>query len=307
MKALFFKIVFLLLCTLPTALLGWNESGHQVVSSIAWDNLLPEVREKVIEILKQAEPDTDIPILLDEPLKKEQGKAWFMKVSYWPDIIRDKNQKARYEKYHHGQWHYIERYWEQSPMGGVDMNNFPVNSENSVERVEYFRKTLSDPNIPDSEKAIQIAWVLHLIADIHQPLHNGSLVTEEHPKGDRGGNDFKLTEEWPNNLHAYWDGILDIEYDLKYPDYQYSDLLKIAKKITREHPKKDLAKKVKIDEAMKWSDEGNRIVKISAYPPYLKENEKPSDRYKENVYKHCSYHIALAGYRMAEFLNTIFG
>jgi len=286
---------------------SWNESGHQVVAALAWDNLSEKARKNIIAILKEANPDTDIQALFDDSFKKDAEKAWFMKVAYWPDIVRDKEKKERYEKYHRSHWHYIERYWEQSPLGGVDMTNFPQNPENSVERIRFFKNTLADYEVSNEEKAIQIAWMLHLVGDVHQPLHNGSLVTKKHPGGDKGGNDFRLGDEWPKNLHSYWDGILDIEYGLTYPNYEFDEMLKIAKKISKEHKADDMDKKTKIDDPMKWSDEGARILKISVYPPYLKEGEKPSEKYQENVYKHSSYHIALAGYRLAELLNDVFG
>jgi hypothetical protein len=191
-------------------------------------------------------------------------------------------------------------------MGGVDMLNFPQNPEHAVERLTTFKKALMDQEIPPKEKAIHLAWILHLTGDIHQPLHNASLVSARHPGGDGGGKAFKLGNEWPGNLHAYWDGILDLAYDLDYGDYSFKELVKIANKITKEHSLKELSAKVSLKEPMDWSDEGNHIVKIAAYPTYLREDEKPSARYQESTYKHCSYHIALAGYRLADLLNSIF-
>jgi S1/P1 Nuclease len=39
------------------------------------------------------------------------------------------------------------------------------------------------------QKAIALAWLFHLVGDIHQPLHTAQLFTVEYPKGDRGGNE----------------------------------------------------------------------------------------------------------------------
>jgi S1/P1 Nuclease len=38
-------------------------------------------------------------------------------------------------------------------------------------------------------KAIALAWLFHLVGDIHQPLHTAQLFTVEYPNGDRGGNE----------------------------------------------------------------------------------------------------------------------
>jgi hypothetical protein len=53
--------------------------------------------------------------------------------------------------------------------------------------------------------------LIHYVGDIHQPLHATSRVDHEHPKGDRGGNDFPLPSKKDaiyGNLHAVWDSVL---------------------------------------------------------------------------------------------------
>lgn len=41
-------------------------------------------------------------------------------------------------------------------------------------------------------KSFMLVFLIHLVGDIHQPLHNTSRVSKEHPKGDKGGNEFKI-------------------------------------------------------------------------------------------------------------------
>jgi hypothetical protein len=57
----------------------------------------------------------------------------------------------------------------------------------------------------NSEIAYTLPWLLHLVADIHQPLHVGN-------GQDEGGNQFEienpLTPRRPfGNLHSYWDDL----------------------------------------------------------------------------------------------------
>jgi S1/P1 Nuclease len=49
-------------------------------------------------------------------------------------------------------------------------------------------KNQNDPE----PKAIALAWLFHLVGDIHQPLHTAQLFTFEYPKGDRGGNELRV-------------------------------------------------------------------------------------------------------------------
>ena len=60
-------------------------------------------------------------------------------------------------------------------------------------------------------KAIALAWLFHLVGDIHQPLHTAQLFTVEYPKGDRGGNEIcvRVTQaRQPMDLHKFWDGVI---------------------------------------------------------------------------------------------------
>src|SRR5207253_3232651 len=78
-----------------------------------------------------------------------------------------------------------------------------------AESIVALGATLADSSAADTTRAVALAWVVHLVGDIHQPLHSSSRVTpaEPLPKGDEGGNTFHLDDN--RNLHAYWDRILD--------------------------------------------------------------------------------------------------
>jgi hypothetical protein len=69
------------------------------------------------------------------------------------------------------------------------------------------RNDRSDPE----RRAIALAWLFHLVGDIHQPLHAAQLFTVEYPKGDRGGNEIcvRITQTGqPMDLHRFWDGVI---------------------------------------------------------------------------------------------------
>jgi hypothetical protein len=59
-----------------------------------------------------------------------------------------------------------------------------------------------------SAGAIALAWLFHLVGDIHQSLHTAQLFTAEYPRGDRGGNEIcvRVTQAGqPMDLHKFWD------------------------------------------------------------------------------------------------------
>src|SRR5262249_4316345 len=60
-------------------------------------------------------------------------------------------------------------------------------------------------------KAIALAWLFHLVGDVHQPLHTAQLFTVDYPQGDRGANEIcvRVTQAaQPMDLHRFWDGVI---------------------------------------------------------------------------------------------------
>lgn len=288
----------------PIALNAWNETGHKVIAAIAWDNLTPNAKEKIIEILKVAPKDSDLLTLFDENALNST-EQFFLNAAYWPDMVRDRNKTTRYKKYHKGNWHYIGSYWQQTPNGPIEATGL-VEDENVAERISYFQNTLASTEVSNEVKAVQIAWVLHLIGDIHMPLHTASRVTEATPDGDRGGNSFSLADKWPSNLHSFWDGIIDVHSPKGENMTSFQYYTNQAKIITNKHPKEEFGELVDLQNPTVWTKEGKQIVMDSLYPVTLIEGEKPSISYQEKSFEIAQKRMALSGYRMAEFLNTIF-
>jgi S1/P1 Nuclease len=58
----------------------------------------------------------------------------------------------------------------------------PVNILTAMTENESMAKKESDAE----RRAIAIAWLFHLVGDIHQPLHTAQLFTTEYPQGRQG-------------------------------------------------------------------------------------------------------------------------
>jgi hypothetical protein len=116
--------------------------------------------------------------LQDVPIA-ERGLVLFMQAARWPDDIRIRDRQQ-----HRGPWHYIN--WPFKPEGQPDSVQIrepePVNILTAMAENESVVKKDSD----GERKAIALAWLFHLVADIHQPLHTAQLFTVEYPQGDRG-------------------------------------------------------------------------------------------------------------------------
>lgn len=285
------------LLSLSAPLHAWDAAGHQVIARIAWDNMTPAARQKAVALLRSAPPDAGLANL------SADDRELFLKASTWPDIVRDKAFPAREAKYHHGSWHYINFFWEQAADGSVrDRTDLRPASENAVERLGKLDAALGDPGRSNAERAVDLAWVLHLAGDIHQPLHASARVTPEEPEGDRGGNLFKLDPKGEEDLHWFWDSILVRRHPREGMD-EARYVERWASKIERRQPRGRFAGRLEPGRYEAWAREGFATTKRVVYPRTLQRGVEPSGSYQRKAYRTAEPALALAGYRLAEVLN----
>ena len=166
----------------PAPALAWGKTGHRVVAAIADTQLSGLARAHVREILGGAES-------LDE-------------AANWPDEMRsaagDFWQKTATP------WHYVT-------LNGIVYDHSPKEGD-ALEALNHFRAVLTDPKASLSDRQLALRFVVHLVGDLHQPLHVGKCC-------DKGGNDVKVT--WfgkPTNLHAVWDSQLVDDEQLSFTE-----------------------------------------------------------------------------------------
>lgn len=69
-----------------------------------------------------------------------------------------------------------------------------------------YQTIISKISNEDEAKSFALRLIIHYVGDIHQPLHASSRVDSKYPKGDAGGNFFKVpSKDGVKNLHAVWD------------------------------------------------------------------------------------------------------
>jgi len=152
---------------------GWGRLGHRLAGRIAEDRLTPAALKAVREILAPGESLAD--------------------VSTWADDYRRDHRET-------GPWHYVN-----VPITEAKYDvKFAAQEGGVVGKVEDFRKILADPNLPRDERAKALKFLVHLVQDMHQPVHVGH-------RDDRGGNDLQVQFFGQgSNLHRVWDsGLLE--------------------------------------------------------------------------------------------------
>jgi hypothetical protein len=292
---------------------AWDDVGHKTTAFIAWQQMSPATREAVIKVLRSGPEDSDLSAYYFQygPEPEETRKLeYFMLVATWADIVRERALENRYKKYHKSNWHYDDTFWKQVN-GKAEI--VPVTEEGgvAVDKLIEFDKLLRNPSSLDKDKAIAIAWVMHLTGDIHQPLHTSARVTDREPKGDQGGNLFHLTPEGTPrenqvNLHWFWDSIIGRNTPLEGDDCDRQYIASVARKIMKKYPAPSLGPVIKLAEYEEWQKESFALNPTDVFSADLVRFQMPSEKYKKHAFQVAERQLALAGYRLGQLLNQIF-
>jgi hypothetical protein len=307
MSAMFRKllVVSAAVCLAAGPGLAWNRAGHMVMGAIAYDDLQhtsPATVARVVAILRQ-HPQYESRWMqqLVGMSEEDQARFLFMLAARWPDDIR--GDKA----FDHPLWHYID--YPYKPPG--QPASVPAPAPDQENMVSAFQRNVAviQSAASDSEKAIALCWIFHLLGDSTQPLHAVSLFTTQFPDGDRGGNLFYIrtdpSKPETRNLHSYWDGILS-------SDDHYDPAWILAAKIEGS-PDRVTSRKSVESHFEKWTHESFDLA-VSAV--YRKGKLRISTDKNAGTPLPPNYHavaeriatrqIALAGDRLADFLRTNF-
>jgi hypothetical protein len=298
---------------------AWNSTGHELVAQVAFDNLSPGAKNRIVAILMHHVRLTQDLMDLVAP-GEDPARAIFLRAATWPDNVRS-TQNPLSQKESHPIWHYIDYPYEFDGVKGppaVDTWDGKSDPQNLIQAMDLMRKQLSNLKTAESRKAIDICWVEHLVGDIHQPLHAVSWFSKEFPDGDRGGNSVivgnpgDVYQNQPTiNLHSLWDGIEGLSMT---PDSIRSN----ADRIEKEHPADSMQSKLADMEVTDWAKESLELARTVVYlNGTLKHTTRgqgqgnldsapalPAD-YEKNAVATADERIALGGYRLAAVLEEI--
>lgn len=174
----------------------WGCDGHRVVALVAWAELDPHTRDAAGALLRAH------PIPADRRGCTPPSRNPLADASTWADAVREDERGT-------APWHYV---------------NVPLDATRAeLPRLCPFARCVSkalthqvavlESDAAGAERARALRFVVHLVADLHQPLHATT-------NGDRGGNCLPVTylgerpradrrgERWEPNLHGVWDARL---------------------------------------------------------------------------------------------------
>ncbi|MBM7071339.1 S1/P1 nuclease [Shewanella sp. 202IG2-18] len=247
-------------CSITNNAEAFGRNGHRIVAHIAQMNLSPQAKAQLLELTKGV------------PLAR---------LSTWSDEIKsDKNWR------HANPWHYINAEksgeWEsisRNPKGDI------------LEALDRFEKQLSDKSLSDEKRWQALAFITHLVGDLHQPLH----VSHKH---DRGGGTIKVSwfGDEKYNFHQVWDTLIIEHQQLSYKEYV--DFMPISINEKQQWIKGNYSD---------WADESIKL-RDTIYDYKSDENNVAQLGYGY-IYKHrdeVELRMKQAGIRLADKLNKIF-
>lgn len=249
---------------------AWNALGHKIVVQIAYDTMTPHTRALCLRYNRSMQGRFPAQSLVE--------------AGAWLDTLRS----YKYLK----PLHYIDM-----PFSDDATPLLPASRINAITGLQKALARLANPDTSLYDKGFNLRIVLHVLADLHQPLHAASRFSHRYPRGDAGGNRFALGKNRvAKNLHAYWDkggGLLL----LKKP---YSSIhVKLAAKALELRWPCD--QQTSIPDFTAWADESFQLAKTSAYG--LRERSRPSWIYQLRVKAITAQRLAQAGCRLAAVLN----
>jgi len=320
-----------LLGAMTSTLPAWDHPGHMTTAAIAYSEIersRPDLIEKM-GLLFLAHPDpAPLWVAAGEARGKEAVRRKFIECARWADDCKfTSNDRLTW---HSARWAVVAKDAPPEAKAAVEARKGRPAGQ-AIEALTLHYAMLSNPESVPAERALALCWVLHIMGDIHQPLHVSDLFSKDFPAGNAAATMSYVTDpvtEKPIPLHVLWDSNV-----LRTPSLEEVD--RHAQEFMKKHPRSAFPelKTHPIGEAdafEKWAKESHQVAIDWAYD--LKtvpdpNRDQPADKlvqnmvdfilngvspvkeapplppgYWEKVVDTAERRITLAGYRIADLL-----
>jgi hypothetical protein len=258
-------LLAVLLVAAPARAWAWGAQGHEIVAAMALRELTPAARGQVAHLLG--------------------SEAMMIHDANWADEVRDQRRDT-------GSWHYVN-----IPLvaPGYDARRDCPRGDCVVAQIGNEMRLLSDRRAGDRARAEALRFLIHFVADIHQPLHAAD-------DGDRGGNDVHVAMGRERaSLHKVWDAdvVQGIGLDLGQDIDTFSVVDGVARSVTPAQRKAWMQ-----GTPAGWADESHAIARDHIYPPLEgRRSLRLSRDYAGRESAVAQIQLARAGLRLAWLLN----
>jgi len=235
----------------------WSKTGHRVVGDVAQEHLSRKAKKAISKILK--------------------GQS-LAAVSNFGDEIKADRQFRKFSA-----WHYVNF---PADMDYKDVE--PSEHGDLVMGINTCISIIKNPNSSEADVAFYLKFLVHLIGDLHQPMHVGRLE-------DKGGNDIQV--QWfgqGSNLHRVWDSNMINDYGMSFTEL--SDKLPMLSK--------NQIKELQKGDVYDWVEESQDIA--NELYDSVTVGEKIGYQYSYKWWGTVENQLQKGGIRLATVLNDIF-
>lgn len=235
----------------------WGKTGHRITGKIAEHHLTAKTRRALKDLL---------------------GGHSLAFATTFADEIKADRKNARFSPWHYVNYPLGMRYEdsEKSPYGDLMVG------------METCIRIVKDKNSPREDRIFYLKMLVHLIGDMHQPMHAS--------RGeDRGGNDIQL--QWfgeATNLHRLWDKNLIVSYGMTYTE--------LADELNRVSRKE--RKQIQMGTIYDWIHETHELA-VTVYNS-ASSGDKLGYKYAYDYNSLLFQQLQRGGLRMAKVLNELF-
>ena len=246
---------------------AWNALGHRLIVQIAVDNLRPTIVKKLEQLNHNA----------------------LINTAPWLDSLRYLHKNNLQEL------HYIDL-----PFTEDNTQLVKPQINNAVTAINQSTAILSNLAMNNAKRRFALRVLIHVVGDLHQPLHAISRFSKRYPNGDHGGNlVLIMTNKMGDNLHRYWDnggGFLLSKHKVA-----NAELRKMAHKLESKYPCYKIDRSYSQNIVMTWALESFRLARDKAYK--VSYGLYPNPKYQSMIKNITQQRLAIAGCRLAWLLN----
>ncbi len=254
------KFFFLFLFTAQVAFGNvpyWSKTGHRAIGDIAEKHLNRRTRKAISKLL--------------------DGQS-LASVSNFADEIKADRKYREFSAWHYVNFPADKKYTDVAPSEYGDL----------IIGIEKCLSFVKDEKSSQEDKVFYLKMLVHLIGDLHQPMHVGRIE-------DKGGNDIQV--QWfgkGSNLHRVWDTNMINDYGMS-----YSELAESLPKWT-----KNQKKTIQSGTVLDWVEESQEIAN-QVYES-AEVGEKLGYRYAYVWWDTVEAQLQKGGLRLAKILNDLF-
>lgn len=274
----------------PTLGYSWCDAGHMLVAEIAYQKLSAEARQAILTIN-------------DTMAKKTPQFGSIHSAATYPDKSKDYPELWSWDVWHFTNIPYDPEHFlsEEQKQKIVEQNK----NNDVIFGINETIKFLSCSPDEGLNKWYMYAYLLHFVADIHQPLHCSTLYSSKYPEGNRGGNLFLIAGMKQKNLHSFWDFALDTLPDMEALEQsEIESFIKVkSQQMMAKYPPCFFTDLQDIN-PRNWAEESAEYAHSLTF--HLQEGEIPHNDYLDRGREIAEQRLTLAGYRLAFVLNHIF-